>query len=90
MSTDGSKKTVSNLTLPNGKKGIFDMEGNYIEGDVHRTPTRICATGLVARLLPEEEDMDASFPPGTPREYRDAIASGAPGRNARSLGRLCG
>lgn len=61
------------VEFPNGKKGVFDMEANYIEGDVKNADTHMC-NWVGGKIAPEEEEMDAPFPPGTPREYRDAIA----------------
>jgi phenylpropionate dioxygenase-like ring-hydroxylating dioxygenase large terminal subunit len=62
------------VTHPNGKSGIFDMEANYIEGDVTSADLHMC-NWVGGRIAPVDEDMPIAFSNVSAQAYRDEAAS---------------
>jgi len=62
------------VTLPNGKTGIFDMEANHIEGDVQSADPHMC-NWIGGKIAEGEEDFPAVFTDESPRAFRDETAN---------------
>jgi len=62
------------VTLPNGKTGIFNMEADHIEGDVQAADPHLC-NWVGGKIAPGDEDFPMEFPDLTPVEYRAAEAN---------------
>jgi phenylpropionate dioxygenase-like ring-hydroxylating dioxygenase large terminal subunit len=62
------------LTLPNGKQGIFNMESDYISGEVKSADPHMC-NWIGGKIGKGEENMPMMFPETTPMGYRDMEAA---------------
>ncbi len=63
------------VTLPNGKTGVFDMTANHIEGDVQSADPHMC-NWIGGKIAAGDEEMPASFATDSPQAYRQAYANG--------------
>jgi phenylpropionate dioxygenase-like ring-hydroxylating dioxygenase large terminal subunit len=62
------------LTLPNGKTGIFDMKANHIEGEVTSADPHMC-NWIGGKIAPGDEDAPIDFATESPQAYRQAVAN---------------
>lgn len=61
------------VSLPSGKSGIFDMEGNYIEGELKSADTHMC-NWVGGKIAPADEDMPMDFSGVSAQANRDEAA----------------
>ena len=58
------------VTLPNGKTGIFDADANHVEGEVQSADPHMC-NWMGGKIPPGEEDAPYTFSGVSTRVYRD-------------------
>ncbi|MGD1954085.1 MAG: SRPBCC family protein [Sphingomonadales bacterium] len=61
------------VTMPNGKSGIFDASGTHIEGDVTNADQHMC-NWVGGKIRAGEEDMPMPTSAGSSTEHRSAMA----------------
>jgi phenylpropionate dioxygenase-like ring-hydroxylating dioxygenase large terminal subunit len=61
------------VTLPNGKTGIFDMRANHIEGEVQSADPHMC-NWIAGKIAPGEEDTPSAGPVESSHQYRAQMA----------------
>ncbi len=62
------------VTLPNGKTGIFDMQANHIEGDVQSADPHLC-NWIGGKIAPGDEATPNDNDWSSPQAYRQHIAA---------------
>jgi phenylpropionate dioxygenase-like ring-hydroxylating dioxygenase large terminal subunit len=62
------------VSLPNGKTGIFDMFANHIEGEVQSADPHMC-NWIGGKIAPGEEDTPYTFTGESMHAYRDEGAN---------------
>ena len=61
------------VSLPNGKSGIFDMRANHIEGEVQSADPHMC-NWIAGKIAPGEEDTPSAGPVESSHQYRNEMA----------------
>jgi len=61
------------VSLPNGKSGIFDMYANYIEGDLKSADLHMC-NWVGGKISPGEEDTPVEYTDEPAHIFRDKAA----------------
>ena len=61
------------VKLPNGKTGVFDMDANWIEGDVTSADPHMC-NWIGGKIIEGEEDTPMTFTDVSPQQYRQDMA----------------
>lgn len=62
------------VTLPNGMTGIFDAEGNHIDGEVQSADPHLC-NWIGGKIPAGEEDTPSKFADTSPQAFREELAS---------------
>jgi ATP-dependent Clp protease adapter protein ClpS len=62
------------VTLPNGMNGIFDAEGNHIDGEVQSADPHLC-NWIGGKIPLGEEDTPSKFADTSPQAFREELAS---------------
>lgn len=62
------------VSTPEGKTGIFDMEAEYISGDLKSADVHMC-NWVAGLIIPGEEDTPSEYPTESVKAYRDAAAN---------------
>ncbi len=62
------------VTIPNGKKGIFTADAEYISGDVKSADIQMC-NWVGGKIVPGEEDTPVDYPTESGKAFREAKAA---------------